>query len=135
MTESERYAAGRRVLSTMLGEAAAEAAAKKMRTLHPEFERLVMEHVMHDLYGRDGLDIKTRLLCTIAALTVLGKPEQLAVHIDRALGCGSTRTEIEGGHVADERFRRISGDVGCTDRSSRTEPRGIAWGFWVRRTG
>ena len=95
MTESERYEAGRRVLSTMLGEAAAEASAKKMRTLHPEFERLVMEHVMHDLYGRDGLDIKTRLLCTIAALTVLGRPEQLVVHIDRALGCGSTRTEIE----------------------------------------
>ena len=63
MTESERYEAGRRILSTMLGEAAAEASAEKMRTLHPEFERLVMTHVMHDLYGRAGLDIKTRLLC------------------------------------------------------------------------
>ena len=79
MTESERYEAGRRILSTMLGEAAAEASAEKMHTLHPEFERLVMTHVMHDLYGRAGLDIKTRLLCTIAALTVLGRPEQLAV--------------------------------------------------------
>ena len=95
MTESDRYAAGRRVLSSMLGEAAAEDSAEKMRTLHPEFERLVMEQVMHDLYGRDGLDIKTRLLCTIAALTVLGRPQQLAAHIDRALGCGATRTEIE----------------------------------------
>ena len=95
MTDSERYESGRRVLSTMLGEAAAEASAKKMRALHPELERLVMTHVMHDLYGRAGLDIRTRLLCTIAALTVLGRPEQLAVHIDRALGCGATRTEIE----------------------------------------
>ena len=95
MTDSERYESGRRVLSTMLGEAAAEASAKKMRALHPEFERLVMTHVMHELYGRAGLDIRTRLLCTIAALTVLGRPEQLAVHIDRALGCGATRTEIE----------------------------------------
>ena len=95
MTESDRYAAGRRVLSSMLGEAAAEDSAEKMRTLHPEFERLVMEQVMHDLYGRDGLDIKTRLLCTIAALTVLGRPQQLAAHIERALGCGATRTKIE----------------------------------------
>lgn len=95
MTESERYEAGRSILSTMLGEAAAEASANKMRALHPEFERLVMTNVMHDLYGRAGLDIKTRLLCTIAALTVLGRPAQLAVHIDRALGCGATRTEIE----------------------------------------
>lgn len=95
MAESDRYEAGRRVLSSMLGEAAATDSAEKMRRLHPEFERLVMEQVMHDLYGRDGLDIKTRLLCTIAALTVLGRPHQLAVHIDRAVGCGSTRTEIE----------------------------------------
>ncbi len=95
MTGSDRYEAGRRVLSKMLGKAAAEASAEKMRNLHPEFERLVMEQVMHDLYGRDGLDVKTRLLCTIAALTVLGRPQQLAVHIDRAVGCGSTRTEIE----------------------------------------
>ena len=95
MTDSDRYESGRRVLSKMLGEAAAEASAEKMRALHPDFERLVMTHVMHDLYGRAGLDIRTRLLCTIAALTVLGRPEQLAVHIDRALGCGATRTEIE----------------------------------------
>ena len=95
MTDGERYESGRRVLSTMLGEAAAEASANRLRTLHPEFERLVMTHVMHDLYGRPGLSLKTRLLCTIAALTVLGRQEQLAVHIERALGCGSTRTEIE----------------------------------------
>ena len=47
------------------------------------------------MYGREGLDLKTRLLCTIAALTVLGRREQLAVHVDRALGCGATTVEIE----------------------------------------
>ena len=95
MTDDERYASGRRVLSKMLGEAAAEESARNMRALHPEFERLVMTQVMHDLYGRPGLDIRTRLLCTIAALTVLGRPEQLAVHIDRALGSGCTKKEVE----------------------------------------
>ena len=95
MTDRERYEAGRRVLSTMLGDTAAEASAERMRTLHPEFERLVMTQVMHDLYGREGLDLRTRLLCTIAALTVLGRREQLAAHVHRALGCGATTTEIE----------------------------------------
>ena len=95
MTDRERYEAGRRVLATMLGDAAADQSAEQMRALHPEFERLVMAHVMHDLYGREGLDLKTRLLCTIAALTVLGRREQLAVHVDRALGCGATTVEIE----------------------------------------
>ena len=95
MTDRDRYESGRRVLSKMLGEAAAEASAKNMRALHPEFERLVMTQVMHDLYGRPGLDLRTRLLCTIAALTVLGRSEQIDVHIDRALGSGCTKTEIE----------------------------------------
>ena len=67
-----------------------------------------------------GLDIKTRLLCTIAALTVLGRPEQLAVHIDRALGCGATRTEIEEVMLQMSAFGGFPADVGCTDRSSRT---------------
>ena len=95
MTDRERYAAGRQVLATMLGDAAAGRSADRMRALHADFERLVMAHVMHDLYGREGLDLKTRLLCTIAALTVLGRGEQLAVHVDRALGCGAAIAEIE----------------------------------------
>ena len=36
MTGSDRYEAGREIFSSMLGEAAAEASAEKMRTLHPE---------------------------------------------------------------------------------------------------
>ena len=95
MTDDERYESGRTLFSTMIGEAAASASAEQMRALHPEFERLVMTHVMHDLYGRAGLDLRTRLLCTIAALTVLGRPEQIDVHVDRALGSGCTKTEIE----------------------------------------
>ena len=83
MTESERYEAGRRILSTMLGEAAAGLCREDAHT--SSRVRATLTHVMHDLYG----DIKTRLLARFAALTVLGRPEQLAVHIDRALGCGA----------------------------------------------
>jgi len=91
--DEQRYEAGRRVLVDMLGEGA-ESAARQLRELHPEFERLVMTFVMGDLYGRDGLDLRTRLLCTIAALTVMGRPEQLKAHVHRALGVGATREEI-----------------------------------------
>jgi 4-carboxymuconolactone decarboxylase len=54
-----------------------------------------MEFVMADLYARDGLDLKTRLLCTVSALTVLGRQDQLRVHIQRALGAGATQAELE----------------------------------------
>ena len=90
---SEAYKRGRDVLREMLGVKADEA-ADAMRQMDPDFERQVMEFVMSDLYGRDGLDLKTRLLCTIAALTVLGRQTQLAVHVDRAVGAGATIEEI-----------------------------------------
>ena len=93
MTDS-RYEKGRALLDQMLGAARGEKSAEAMRNLHPEFERLVMTFVMSDLYSRDGLDLKTRLLCTIAALTVLGRQEQLKVHVDRALGSGADVSEI-----------------------------------------
>lgn len=89
----EDYEKGRAVLKEMLGDGA-DAAAESMRQMDPDFERMVMSFVMTDLYGREGLDLKTRLLCTIAALTVMGRQTQLAVHVDRAIGAGATAEEI-----------------------------------------
>lgn len=40
-----------------------------------------------------GLDVRTRSLCTIAALTALGRP-QIDDHIRRALAHGASRREI-----------------------------------------
>ncbi len=91
----ERYENGRRVYAEMIGEERAAASSAAMRDLHPVFEEQVMAYVMNDLYARPGLDVKTRLLCTIAALTVTGRQAQLRVHYERALGCGATVEEIE----------------------------------------
>lgn len=90
-----KYERGRDVLSGMLGEDAANASAEALRRLHPAFEAQVMAYVMADLYDRPGLDLKTRLLCTIAALTATGRQAQLRVHIERAIGVGATVEEIE----------------------------------------
>ena len=90
---SEDYDRGRAVLREMLGDGA-DGVAESMRQLDPDFEQMVMSFVMSDLYGREGLDLKTRLLCTIAALTVQGRQTQLSVHIDRAIGVGATPLEI-----------------------------------------
>jgi len=82
-------------MQEMVGEEEAEAIARRFQQLHPDFERFVTEFVMGDLYSRDGLDLKTRLLCTIAALTVMNRQDQLRTHIERALGAGATKLEIE----------------------------------------
>jgi 4-carboxymuconolactone decarboxylase len=92
---SERYDRGLELMRELVGPEQADTICERFRELHPDFERLVMEFVMADLYARDGLDLKTRLLCTVSALTVLGRQDQLRVHIQRALGAGATQQELE----------------------------------------
>jgi len=47
-------------------------------------------------YARPGLDLRTRQLCTIAALTVLGgqTAPQLKINIEHTLAAGASREEI-----------------------------------------
>ncbi len=53
---------------------------------------MVMTFVMSGFYDREDLDLKTRILYTIAALTVLGRQTQRVVYVDRATG--ATTEEI-----------------------------------------
>ena len=57
--------------------------------------RYLVENVYGDILARPALDLKTRQLATIAALTTLGyaKPH-LKTHIDGALNAGATPAEI-----------------------------------------
>lgn len=50
--------------------------------------RLADEVIFGQSYTRPGLPLETRSLCTIAALTVMGKAEQLRPHINGALNIG-----------------------------------------------
>lgn len=52
--------------------------------------------VYRDLWERADLSKRDRSLVTVAALVATYRPEQLAVHIGRALDNGVTREEIAG---------------------------------------
>ncbi len=61
----------------------------------PDFARFVIEFAFGDIYTRPGLDLRTRELATVAALTALGTaPAQLRIHIHGALNVGCPRAEI-----------------------------------------
>lgn len=64
--------------------------------LVPDFAETLVEWAYGRHYARPGLDLKTRQLCTIAALTVLGgqTAPQLQVNIRHTLSAGASRTEI-----------------------------------------
>lgn len=64
-----------------------------LRELDPDFARICIRLVHEHMYPRGILPQKTRELCAVAALTVLGMPQQLHGHIQAAINAGATREE------------------------------------------
>lgn len=61
----------------------------------PDFGRYLIEFAFGDIYSRRGLDLRSREVATIAALTALGNAlPQLKVHIQAGLNVGLSRDEI-----------------------------------------
>jgi 4-carboxymuconolactone decarboxylase len=59
-----------------------------------DFNRLTQEYYWGSIWNRPGLTLPERSICTMAALTALGRESQLASHIRGALNVGLTQEEI-----------------------------------------
>ncbi len=64
--------------------------------LVPGFTDTLIEFAYGRLYAREGLDLKTRQIATVAALTALGGQTgpQLKINIEHALAAGASEKEI-----------------------------------------
>ncbi len=92
--DNERYDRGWQKLKEIDGEAG-ERVIDSLKDIAPEFARYLIEFPFGDIYSRPGLDLKSREIATVAALTALGNaPPQLKVHIQAALNVGCSRREV-----------------------------------------
>jgi len=67
----------------------------KLKEIAPDFGDMIIEFAYGDIYNRPGLDMKSREIASVAALTVMGNViPQLKVHIQGALNVGCSETEI-----------------------------------------
>jgi len=90
----ERYERGIDQLSLMSG-GSVHAMLDNLKEISPDLARLTVEFPYGDVVSRPGLDLRSRQIATVAALTALGNaPVQLRAHIDMALNVGCTRDEI-----------------------------------------
>lgn len=73
-----------------------QALAEKYDTAVPQMAETLVEWAYGRHYTRAGLDLKTRQLCTVAALTALGgqTAPQLRVNIEHTLQAGASEREI-----------------------------------------
>lgn len=94
MEQSERYQRGWQRLKEVDGEAG-ERVVAALADIAPDFARYLIEFPFGDIYSRPGLDLRSREIAVVAALTALGNAApQLKVHINAALNVGVSRQEV-----------------------------------------
>lgn len=68
---------------------------QSLEDIAPDLGRYIVEFAYGDVFARPGLDLRTRELATVAALTAMGTAApQLRVHMQASLNVGATRLEI-----------------------------------------
>lgn len=91
---NERFIRGWEKLKEIDGEAG-EKVIESLKNIAPDLGRYTIEFAFGDIYSRQGLDLKSREIATVAALSAMGNAEpQLRVHINAALNVGCTPEEI-----------------------------------------
>ncbi len=89
-----RYRRGLEKLEQVDGDAGRRV-IESLEAIAPDMARYLIEFPFGDIYCRPGLDLKSREIATLAALTTLGFAlPQLKVHIHGALNVGCSRTEV-----------------------------------------
>lgn len=92
--DNERYIRGLAKLKEIDGQAG-ESVIESLKDIAPDFARLLIEFPFGDIYSRPGLDLETRELAVVAALTALGNAvPQLKVHIHAARNVGCSQEQV-----------------------------------------
>ncbi len=94
MIDQKTYDKGLKVLKKMTGSKFDDVRTAFLEA-DPEFEKYVVGFLAGEIWSRPHLDLKTRSLCTIAALTALGRPSALNLNIQMALVNGASEEEIK----------------------------------------
>jgi 4-carboxymuconolactone decarboxylase len=88
------YEKGYAQFAAMVGEENIEALVERFRAVCPDFEQEVVSIVGGRIWTRDGIDLKTRSLCSICVLAALGRQNALKLNYRMALRNGATPEEI-----------------------------------------
>ena len=93
--EISRFDKGLELLTKIDGEAG-QNVIESLQDICPDLAKYTIEYPFGDIYAREGLDLKSREIATVAALTALGNcAPQLKVHLNAALNVGCSEEEIK----------------------------------------
>lgn len=93
--EASRFKKGLELLEQIDGEVG-QNVIDSLQDISPDLAQYTIEYPFGDIYARKGLDLKSREIATVAALTALGNcAPQLKVHLNAALNVGCNEEELK----------------------------------------
>ena len=90
----ETFEKGLKIRKEVLGAEFVENSFKNADEFSMPMQELTTEYCWGYVWGREGLDRKTRSLLNLAMIAALNRPHELRLHIAGALRNGVTREEI-----------------------------------------
>ncbi|MBT4499923.1 MAG: 4-carboxymuconolactone decarboxylase [Gemmatimonadetes bacterium] len=88
------YKRGLEQFRKMVGDEHIDALIERFKAVCPDFEQEVVSVVGGRIWTREGIDLKTRSLCSICVLAALGRDSALKLNFQMALNNGATVEEI-----------------------------------------
>jgi 4-carboxymuconolactone decarboxylase len=93
--DKERFEKGLGIRRSVLGADFVDNAIKTADDFSRPLQELVTEYCWGEVWGRPGLDRKTRSMLNLAMLAALNRPHEIKLHVRGALTNGVTKDEIK----------------------------------------
>ena len=90
----ELFERGLEIRKAVLGKEYVENSLKTADDFNRPMQELTTEYCWGYVWGRDGLDRRTRSMLNLAMISALNRPHELKIHVKGALKNGVTRDEI-----------------------------------------
>lgn len=94
MDEADRHDAGMNVRRAVLGDEHVDRAVERTSAFTAPFQDFLTRYAWGEVWDRDGLDRRARSMITLAALTALGRENEIEMHVRGALRNGLSAEEI-----------------------------------------
>ena len=91
----ELFEKGLGIRRAVLGAEFVDNAIKTADDFNRPLQELVTEYCWGEVWGRPGMDRKTRSLLNLAMLSALNRPHEIKMHVRGALANGVTKDEIK----------------------------------------
>ena len=88
----DRGVANRR---TVLGDEWVDRSLANATDFNADFQSLITRYAWHEIWGRPGLDRRTRSMINLAMISALNRPHEVKAHVKGALNNGLTKDDIK----------------------------------------